>query len=243
MLGASLRLGLGLFSLDATMDPFDASLSASGVGVAIALGALVKPTDDVRIGLAWRSPMRVTTEGNGTITLPSGHARERQPRSGVAAAGLAGLGYRAAPRVKLAVQADWTQWSQLKDLTVRFPANASLDQVYREDWHDSWTVRAGGEYAFGMAAVRGGAYVDTNAVPDRTIERQYLDSNKMGLSAGASVHTPGWRVDGALDWVLPGTRSVPNNNETASFPADRNKAPGDYKGTLVTVELAVAHGF
>jgi len=244
-LGAALRLGLGLFSVDSTMDPFDSHLSASGVGVAMTWGALVRPTDHVRIGLAWRSPLRITTEGSGTVTFGATPEAQQVRHDQVwpQQASL-GVGWRAAPRVRLALQADWTAWSQVKDLAVRFPASPGMDQVYREDWHDGWTVRAGGEYAWSTVAARAGAYIDTNAVPDRTIERQYLDSNKVGLSAGASAHLQGWRVDGALDWVLPGTRSVPNNNaQTASFPADRNKAPGDYKGTLVTVELAVGHGF
>ena len=43
------------------------------------------------------------------------------------------------------------------------------------------------------------------------------------------------------------TRSLPdamnNTAATMSFPADRNKAPGDYAGTLVTFELAAARRF
>lgn len=244
-IGATLRFGIGLFGIDATMNPYDAHLSASGVGVTTGWGALVRPTENVRIGLAWRAPLRITTEGNGTVTITSTPSSQsvRHDQVWPQQASL-GVGWRAAPRVRLAAQVDWTQWSQLKELTVRFPANPTLDQVYREDWKDTWNVRAGGEYAWSTLAVRGGAYIDTNAVPDRSIERQYLDQLKIGVAAGASVRAAGWRIDGALDWVLPGTRNVANNSaQTASFPADRNKAPGEYKGTLVTVELSVAHGF
>lgn len=243
--GASVRLGVGLFSVDGTQDPFDTHLSANGVGAGLATGALLKVTNTVRIGLAWRSPLRITTQGSGTITLTTAPQGENVSHDQVWPQEVSlGIGWRAAPALRLAVQADWEQWSQLKEITVAFPANMSLNQVYREDWKDTWTVRAGGEYAFGTFAVRGGAYVDTNAVPDRSIERQYLDQTKIGLAAGASVHVAGWRVDAAVDGLLPGTREVPNNNAaTASFPADRNIAPGEYKGTLVTIELAVAHGF
>ncbi|MBV8756591.1 MAG: outer membrane protein transport protein [Deltaproteobacteria bacterium] len=244
-LGASLRLGIGLFALDATQDPYDAHLSATGVGGSFALGALFKPTDDFRIGVAWRAPMNVSTDGSGTLTLPAGMQNQsvshdqHWPQS----ASLA-LGYRAAPGLKLTVQGDWTQWSELKELTVRFPANASLDQVFREDWKDNWTARVGGEYAWDAYAVRAGAYADTNAVPDRTIERQYLDLLKGGVSVGGTVRASGWRIDGAFDGAIPNTRTVPNNHaDTAAFPADRNKSPGVYKGTLFTFELSVAHGF
>jgi long-chain fatty acid transport protein len=244
-IGGTFRFGIGQFSIASTADPFDAQLSGTGVGVSTAWGALVRPTPNVRIGIAWRAPLRITTEGNGTVTFTSTPVPQavRHDQVWPQQASL-GVGWRAAQRVRLAVQADWTQWSQVKDIAVRFPANPSMDLDYREDWKDSWTVRAGGEYQWSAVAVRGGAYYDTYAVPDRTIERQYLDSNKIGLAAGASVLAAGWRIDAAFDWVLPSTRTVPNNvAQTASFPADRNKAPGLYQGTLATVELSVGHGF
>ena len=244
-LGASLRLGIGLFALDATQNPFDAHLSANGVGGSFALGALFKPTDDFRVGVSYRAPMRITTDGTGTVTLPAGETPEsvRHDQVWPQSASLA-LGYRAAPGLKLTVQGDWTQWSQLAQLTVRFPANASLDQVYREDWKDNWTARAGGEYAWDAYAVRAGGYVDTNAVPDRTIERQYFDLLKAGVTVGGTVRAAGWRIDGAFDGSIPTSRTVPNNHaETSAFSADRNKSPGVYTGTLFTFELAVAHGF
>jgi len=244
--GGALRLGLGLFALDATMAPFDASLSANGVGVGMTWGALVSPTDRVRVAAVWRSRLRITTSGDGTIELASGPSQQQVehvqtwPQE-------AALGVGWAPRagLRLAAQVDYTQWSAVRDLVVAFPTTPALDQTYREDWRDSWTVRAGGEYAATPAlAVRGGVYIDTAAVPDRTIERQYLDSFKIGVAGGASVTRAAWRFDAAVDLVVPNTRAVPNNSvETASFPADRNKAPGDYYGTLVTLELAGAYRF
>jgi long-chain fatty acid transport protein len=243
-IGGAVRVGIGLFSLDATMMPFDANVSASGVGLGAALGATVKPTDNIRIGVAWRSPLHISTTGNGTVTMPSGPTPEEiahdQHWPQQASLGVAVL---PEPTIRLAAQVDWTQWSTVHDLVVSFPAAPLLDQTYREDWKDSWTARAGAEFAVSPAvALRGGAYFDSHAVPDRTIERQYLDSNKVGIAVGTSIRAAGWRVDAAIDTVLPSTRSVPNNTtSSAAFPADINKAPGDYSGTLVTFELAVAH--
>jgi long-chain fatty acid transport protein len=244
-LGATFRLGLGLFSTDATMNPFDAHLSANGLGVGAGVGALFRPTQDVRIGVAWRSPMHITTEGNGTVNFTGTPAPQqvRHTQNWPQTASL-GIGWRAAPAVKLAAQVDWAQWSQLQQIVVEFPASPGNNQTYREDWKDTWTVRAGGEYSLGTVAVRAGAYVDTSAVPDRSIERQYYDLQKYGVSAGAGTAISGWRIDAAVDWVLPGTRTVPNNDvQTTAFPADRNIAPGTYKGTMVTAEVAVGHAF
>jgi hypothetical protein len=64
------------------------------------------------------------------------------------------------------------------------------------------------------------------------------------VAVGAGWTRAAWRVDTGLDAVLAPTRRVPNNSaDTASFPADRNKAPGNYSGTLLTLELAVSRGF
>jgi hypothetical protein len=105
-------------------------------------------------------------------------------------------------------------------------------------------VRGGAELVFPRGAARVGAYYDTNAVPNRTIERQYLDSNKIGVSAGGSGIFGDWRLDGAVDFTLPGTRTVRDNSGGYTFPegnwAFANTAPGDYKGYVVTLELAIA---
>jgi len=243
-LGGAIRVGIGLFSLSSTMKPFDSSLSASGVGLGGALGALIKPTETLRIGVAWRSAMHIATTGSGSVTMPAGPEPEQisHDQHWPQQASL-GVAFLPQPAWRIAAQVDWTQWSTVHELTVHFPAAPLLDQVYNESWRDNWTARAGGEYTVSPAlAVRAGAYFDTAAVPDRTIERQYLDSDKLGIAVGGSLHTAGWRVDAAVDVVLPSTRTVPDNTAaTMAFPADTNIAPGDYKGTLITFELAVAH--
>ena len=245
-IGGSFRFGIGLFAIDSTAMPYDAQLAASGIGVAMAWGVLVRPSETTRIGATWRSPLRITTSGSGTIQFASGAEQEQlqHDQNWPQQVSLGG-GWQPAPAVKLAAQVDWTEWSQIHELAIRFPAMPAIDQVYPEAWRDSWAFRLGGEYAASSAVcVRAGAYFDSDAVPDRTIERQYLDSNKLGIAAGAGVRAAGWRADAAIDVVLPSTRTVPNNTaQTMAFPADRNKAPGDYAGTLVTFELAVARPF
>ena len=134
---------------------------------------------------------------------------------------------------KLAAQVDWTRWSNQDELTVEFPASALPTQVYPEYWHDNWTVRGGGEFAVSSSvAVRAGAYYDTAAVPDRTIERQYLDIDKIGLSAGASLQVrPAGGSTPRSTVLIPGTRTVADNaTDVMGFTPLVNKAPGDYTG-------------
>jgi long-chain fatty acid transport protein len=245
-IGASFRLGVGLFAVKATKNPYDADLSASGIGVAMAWGILFKPTDKVRIGAAWRAPMHITTTGTGTYVDTTNMTQQtavEHEQDWPQSASL-GLGIQASPNLKLALQVDWVQWSTITDLVVKLPGSGNPDQIYNEQWNDGWTGRAGADVTVSKAvALRGGVYADTSAVPDRTIERQYLDSFKVGVAAGGSFRTGPWRIDAALDLVPPlATRTVKQNTAmTAEY--DRAKAPGDYKGTLITFEASVARVF
>jgi long-chain fatty acid transport protein len=245
-IGGALRMGIGLFHVVSTMNPFDADLSATGVGGGLTLGALVRPTDSLRIGLTWRSPMRITTNGSGTVTnagVTDQHDvrhYQKWPQSV-----LLGLGVKASTSVKLAFQVDWHQWSQMDTIDVLFPNGGLPDQRYPAYWSDNWSFRAGGEYAISPRfALRAGTYYDTPAVPDRTLERQYSDTHKVGVSVGSSIHAGAWRFDMAADGIVPRTRHVEHNaDEVMGFTVLQNKAPGNYIGSLITFELAAARQF
>lgn len=243
-IGASIRVGIGLFSVESTQMPYDAKLSASGLGVAMAWGLLFRPVDKLRIAAAWRAPMNITTTGSGQLQGAGGleQVSVEHEQAWPQSASL-GVGISATPALRLAAQVDWVQWSTVTDIVVQLPGSGNPDVVYREDWDDSWTVRLGGDLAVTKAvALRAGAYLDTAAVPDRTIERQYLDSRKLGVAGGGSVGFGAWRVDAAVDFVLPNTRTVPQN--TAATPDyERAKAPGDYRGSLLTFEASVGRVF
>ncbi len=245
-IGGGLRLGLGLFHVESTMMPFDAEVSATGVGAAMTLSTLIRPSDKVRIGVAWHSPLNIKTKGTGQFDFNGNDStntieHEQHWPQWVSL----GVGYQATQELRLAAQVDWAQWSNTDEITVVFPDGSLPDQVYPENWRDSWTLRAGGEYALSSAvSVRAGTYFDQYAVPERTIERQYLDSNKVGLSGGASFRASEWTFDLAVDGIIPTTRTVENNAaEVMNFTPLVNKAPGDHRGTLITFELAAARQF
>jgi len=245
-LGATVRVGAGFFRIVSTANPFDADLSASGVGAGLAAGALFRPTETVRVGLTWRSPLRIQTKGSGTVEqngTTETHAIEHQQNWPQQVS--LGVGVQASSAVKLAFQADWSQWSQIDTIELRFPNGGLPDQIYPEYWSDNWSLRVGADFAVAQSvALRAGTYYDSPAVPDRTLERQYSDSHKVGVSVGASFHAAGWRFDTAADGIIPRTHTVENNvADVMGVSALQNKAPGEYFGSLITFELAAARQF
>jgi long-chain fatty acid transport protein len=241
-IGAAARLGLGFFHVETTMDPFDAVLSSSGVGIGATIGALFRPSENVRIGLNWRSPMRVSTKGSGTV---SGTRVEVSHDQNWPQMVQLGLGIQTTPQLKLAFQVDWAQWSQLDTIDIVFPNSSLPTQALPAYWSDNYSARVGGEYAFShRVQVRAGTYYDSPAVPDLTLERQYSDSHKLGVSLGTSVHAAGWRFDLAADGIIPRSRHIADNSDDVmGVEALQNTAPGDYVGSLITFELAAARAF
>ena len=241
-IGAALRVGVGLFSVDATQMPLDSSLSAYGLGLSYSAGAVFRPIAPLRIGLTWRGPLTIRTSGTGTVEFPTGtedvdvEHTQRWPQQLSL-----GVGLVPRPDVRLAAQVDWSGWSRVDVIAVEFPDNPNLDQRYPVDWNDNISLRAGGEVSVHPAvALRAGAYFDSNAVPDRTIERQYLDDQKFGVATGATLRLRAWRLDAAVDVVLPGSRTVDDNTmEVDPWPNRANKAPGDHEGWVLSFALAV----
>ncbi len=238
-IGGTVRLGVGVFAVDANALPLDADLSGTGVGVSASLGALFRPTPRITVGASWRAGMDVATSGSGTVgTMGTLNMKHVQKWPQLASLGVA---VGAATRLRVSAQLDWTQWSRFDRLAIEFPDNPSLVQLLDFDWKDNWTARGGVEYTLAKGAVRAGAYYDTAAVPDRTIERQYLDDDKIGAAVGGSLQLGAWRFDGALDFTLPGTRLVPDNRadfSAASWSTQANLAPGEHGGSVLTLELA-----
>ncbi len=244
--GAVVRLGIGMFAVSSTMRPFDSDLSSSGLGGAVGVGALLRPTENVRVALNWRSPMRITTKGDGPVTS-SGvtDTYDIEHRQNWPQQVQLGLGVQMSPQFKLSTQIDWSEWSQTDTIEVIFPNGELPNQIYPEYWRDNWSVRVGGELAVSQAfMLRAGAFYDSEAVPDLSLERQYSDAHKIGVAVGTGVRVGKWQVDFAADGIIPRPRVVPDNSkDVVGVGGLVNKAPGEYLGSLITFELAAARTF
>lgn len=238
-IGAAVRLGIGLFGVEAQKKPLDTDLSTTGIGVGVSAGILIKPTDTLRVGLGWRSNMDVTTSGSGELEgigeVDAEHV-QHWPQSISAS-----VAYQANPKLLVAGQVDWTNWSRFETIDITFPGQTdNLAQHFLVDWQDTFSVRLGTQYALGKKmALRGGVFYDGNAVPDLTIERQYLDAPKFGVAFGlAYVISKKLILDLGLDAMGGPARKVPettSDDVPANWPHQRNIAPGEHSGSVFTL--------
>lgn len=240
-IGVTARVGVGLFSVSATRRPVSSEIDGSGVGLGVGLGVAWRPHPRLAIGATWRSALDVDVTGRGKLEVGSGLDLEMVHRQAWPQSAELGVAVAVTPRVRVAAQLDWTGWSSFERLDVRFPSNEAASQSFALDWSNSLTGRVGVEWrTTPTLTVRTGAYLDGNAVPDRTIERQYLDTTKLGGAVGAGLRFGVWRVDLAFDLLTGPPRTVPDNTaDVGPFTGLANVAPGEHDGSVYTFELAL----
>lgn len=210
-------------------------LSTSGWGVSAGAGLLFKPHKNFQIGVAYQSPTTIGSEGGA-----SGDAGAQLESLGGPFAGVrhdfhyraevdntfpqmisGGLSWKFLPHWRLALQADWVNWSDAFDtLPVKlsegnnrdlntFLGKNSLQDNIPLNWRDRWVYRAGLEYEVTENFVLRAGYVYSKSpVPDETLTPLTAAISEHTVTVGAGYQWSRYRIDLAYQWDLPATRNV-----------------------------------
>jgi len=178
------------------------------VGFGFTLGAMFIPMEGTQIGIGYRSQVKHTLKGRGKFTLDSagvgtalqaGAAATLPPGipppftdSGISAritlpdVVSVGLSQRITPSFTVLAGAEWTDWSDFKELRIKFDNPVQPDNVTRENWNDGWLFSLGGRWqATDNLLLSGGAAYEKSPVPDATRTPRIPDDNRIWLSIGA----------------------------------------------------------
>ena len=223
-------------------------LNTYGLGWGVQAGLRWRPSDTLAIGLAYRSEVRIESDGSAR-----GDARRQLDRLGLGAARsdfaydatvdntlppIISLGaeWQAAPKLRIAGQVDWIGWARTFDTLVvglKNGNNRDLNGLTRSrdihdeiplDWRDQWVFRLGAEYALATDwTLRAGYSYAASPVPSATLTplTAAIAEHTLGLGVG---HTSGaWSWDFAAQWELPHTQHV----------GDSRLQAGEYSGSSV----------
>lgn len=211
---------LSLLGLGTSVDIGKAELEtdmANGIG--FNAGALFEATDQLSIGLAYRSKVEVDYEGTATVTQISTGV----PAADTYLAGLgiygdfdvsttiaypsiltAGVAYKVSDQLLAEVDVNYVGWSAFKELAVE-STNASLAETIPEDYEDSITVRVGAEYwQSDTMALRVGYLYDQTPVPNKSITPLLPDATRNGVTAGIGMTFGSLNVDAAFMYLMFG---------------------------------------
>ena len=208
-------------------------LDTDGWGLNGSTGVLIRPSDTFQIGLSYQTPTQVTSRGSA-----SGNAGAQLESLGLGSARhdfrydaevdttfpqmvSGGISWKFCPKWRLALQADWINWSDAfdvlpvkltrgnnKDLNGLVGANRLEDDIPLR-WRDQVVYRAGLEYELTQAwFLRAGYTYGRSPVPSDTLTPLTAVLPEHTLTAGAGYRWRWLQIDLAYQWDLPTTRFV-----------------------------------
>ena len=178
-----------------------AEFGADGWGVGFTLGVMGRLSDDITVGVSWRSAVTHSLNGSLDFTLDSdGVGAVIAGAAGVlvdtdAEATLttpdrvsAGFRFRLNGQWTALGEVDWTNWSRFQELRVISDNPLQPDDVTIAQWEDSWFGSLGVEYqANEQWTLRAGAGVDQSPIPDATRNPRIPDAHRTWVSIGFTV--------------------------------------------------------
>lgn len=235
----------------ATDGRFDIHGNAWAVG--FNLGVLVKPTENLRLGLHYRSAVDHTLEGRAAVSAFTGplasvlnfssHAKAVSKLPDILTTGIV---YRVSNAVTLFGEASYYGWSRVGSASIQF-ANGAPDQTLVQRYRDTFALGVGAEYRWSdTLTLRTGFKFDRTPTVDQFRNTSFPDSNRYWLTVGATQKlSPATTVDVALQHVLEDgtqvdlTRAVYAGTPLASAVNVRAKV----NSTVTTLSAAINYRF
>ena len=198
-----------------------AEIQGDDTGFGWTVGANLKPTDKLAIGVSYRSEIDYELEGTADWTVPGNVAAvfAASPTTRPLFQDGAALAKLTTPSVlNVDVRYDFndsfsmmasyaeTGWSSLREVRIEF-ANPDPDSVEPFNWKDTTFASLGAEYKLNESwTLRGGVAYDETPTHIETRTPRLPDANRMWYSIGAS-----WLATQALEVNFGYTRIEPNS--------------------------------
>lgn len=223
------------------------NLKGDSWGFGYNLGLLYTPTKDTRIGLAYRSKVKQSLEGDATFTQQNASYLTTLGLSATASAMFANQDitadislpasaslsayHRINPAWAVMADISWTQWSSFDKLIVNFEGSlATQPSVTTENWRDTWRFSAGATYnPTQQLTLRTGIAYDQAPVPDAEHRTPRIpDNNRFWIALGGGYKLSE-RISFDLGYAHLFVRDA-DINKTAT-PGTEDAARGTLVGT------------
>lgn len=163
-------------------------------------GVYYQPVTDWSVGVAYRSAFDVNHDGDYKYTsnfplVPDAHFSAESDLD-LPSHIIMGLSYTGIDRLTLSWQSHWTEWSVVKDFSVKVQGQENVLPV---NWKDGWIHSLGASYQLNEKVVIHAGYMYIQSIiPDRTETLLHPDFDQHFLSTGVSYATDKWGVDFTL---------------------------------------------
>jgi long-chain fatty acid transport protein len=219
------------------------------------LGMVFKPNDQTTLGLAYRSKIHHTLEGDANFTRSAGlnvllnGAGSQQLKNGDITAkvdlpeniSFSGA-FQATPDLELLGDVTWTKWSRFKELRIDFANPAQADGVTTESWDDSWRYSIGANYKWApdVTLRTGLAYDQTVIANELNRTPRIPDQNRTWLAFGASwAITPNNTIDAGYAHLFISNSTLNNTSESSI----KHNVRGQYDSSVDILSAQYTHNF
>jgi long-chain fatty acid transport protein len=170
----------------------DAMLEGTGSGIGWNVGLYLKPTDDINIGLAYRSKVTIDIEGEAELDviqmleplLPGGDASTEF----ITPANLfVGLSYEGIESLSLNLGFQYVFWDVVEKVLIDYKTKTLLqdESELLFNYENGYIFRFGMEYALNdMVDLRAGYLYDKNPSQDEYLTPRLPDSDRHGITVG-----------------------------------------------------------
>jgi long-chain fatty acid transport protein len=201
-----------------------------------------QPAEQHSLGVTYRSGTKMELWGNVDITS---RTPELFPSSREKASAhidfpqqiVVGYSYRPTPKWNLEADVNWTDWSEVRNLSVNEATGNILDVF---GWRSEFTASAGVTHYFSNGfAVSAGYFFCPGATPDANYTPSVADTNLNGFTAGVVYHFEHWRIGFAYGFAYGQDHTVTGSAATLAGQT----ADGKYKFTGNGVSLSAGYSF
>ena len=236
--------GQGLPVQSQQLDGFS-EISGDDWSMGYNLGLLYEPTQSTRVGLAYRSGVNHTLEGDADFTVPEGASvltSTGQFTDGDAEADLKlpdslalSIYQKISDRWAIMGDITWTNWSRFEELRIEFDNPAQADSVEPENWEDTFRFGLGVNYLpSDKLTLRTGVAYDPTPVQEEFRTARIPDSDRIWLAFGSSYQiSNSFGLDFAYVHIFSADSSI--NNST---PAGGN-LDGEFESNADILSLGL----
>ena len=211
------------YAVSGTMHLND-SINTKGTGVSINVGAIISPTDYLRVGLSVKSPTiyALVDKSSGNMSFDKGAAASPTPKTPLATVNYKlqnllqfslSTAYLIDTRGLLSAQFDYSLNSRAKLLSKDGGIDYYMDenQAMKRNISNMYTIKIGGEFninenitaraglAYSCSPTKKGASEYIGEVNNERVDTQYfLGNSTLFKSIGVGYHTQKWSVDVAF---------------------------------------------
>ncbi len=220
----------------------------TGTGIGATFGLMIKPSDMLSIGLTYKTPVKISAEGEVTMEgapllgLPGLTASATGTRE-ITWPMWFGAGIALKPMDNLTITADiqYTNWKELDEIDISFDNkwwNLLFAQAFKFhlNWDNTIQYRFGFEYLLNESiAIRGGYYYDPSPSPAETLSILLPEVTYNAFTFGVGYKSGGLTLDLGFEYLKGQEVECPMTSELGM--------PGYHNVNIMAPNFAISYRF